>query len=112
MLYLWPDDHFSRNPRDKIYGILGLVDVSIATLVVPNYSLPTSQTFLDFTKNVIEATGILDIICATRHIVSQLEGSSWVPDFESPQEPNVEFTLKSEGGGACLWDYETYNSVP
>lgn len=75
--------------RDKVYGILGLVDPALSDVLVTDYEKPVTQIFQEFAVAVIQVTGKLDIIYQRRvDMESDSYLPSWVPDWSS--------TLKSE----------------
>ncbi|KAK8065524.1 hypothetical protein PG997_012271 [Apiospora hydei] len=72
----------STDPRDKVYGVLGLLsEVSLTeqTLLKPDYSLTASQTFARCTQYLIETEGDLMALVGPRTRRSDLP--SWVPDL-------------------------------
>ena len=71
-----------KDPRDKIYGVLGLMSPSIQAHIQPDYKHSILCVYSNFTKTVINTTGKLDIICQSRVDVSQSsEFPSWIPDW-------------------------------
>jgi hypothetical protein len=82
--------HRSRecaDPRDKIYGLLGLCPDREKSFIIPDYSAPISQVYEDVTLNIIEKHGSLDIF---GQICSRIFGGvelwrninpSWVPNW-------------------------------
>ena len=70
------------DPKDKVYGILGLVDQGIANLVSPNYALTITEIFTDFAKAVIMSTGKLNLLTMSRvGGKARLCLPTWVPDW-------------------------------
>ncbi|KAK7967533.1 uncharacterized protein PG986_001810 [Apiospora aurea] len=72
----------STDPRDKVYGVLGLlseVSLSEQTLLKPDYSLTASQTLARCTQYLIETEGDLMALVGPRTRRSDLP--SWVPDL-------------------------------
>ena len=71
---------FATNPRDKVYGLLGLMDERIAALVKPDYSDTVENIYRSFTLATIEATKSLDVL---RHCepARNFKLPSWVPDL-------------------------------
>ncbi|KAL9035093.1 MAG: hypothetical protein Q9180_005041 [Flavoplaca navasiana] len=70
----------STDPRDKVYGLLSLMDESIAALIKPDYTDSVENVYRSFALATVRATGSLDVI---RHCVPT-EGSdspSWVPSL-------------------------------
>ena len=52
----------ATDPRDKVYGILSLVDQELSDLITPKYSLAPDKVFTKFAKAVIYREKKLDII--------------------------------------------------
>ncbi|EOO00383.1 putative het domain containing protein [Phaeoacremonium minimum UCRPA7] len=74
----------STDPRDKIYGLLGLVSEKFNIRV--DYSKPVAHVFADVTKHIIDASENLDIICQNPwgddDDNTKTEGlASWTADF-------------------------------
>ncbi|KAI1843336.1 hypothetical protein JX266_010510 [Neoarthrinium moseri] len=68
--------------RDKIYGLLGLVNPEIRSLIVPDYGKACSDVYRDFVTAVIQTTGKLDIIYQRpRKLRHGSQLPSWVPDW-------------------------------
>ena len=71
---------FATNPLDKVYGLLGLMEQPVASLIKPDYTDTVVNVYRSFTLAAIEGTKSLDSI---RHCPSA-ESSlfpSWVPDW-------------------------------
>jgi hypothetical protein len=86
--------------RDKIYGILAMLDmkesgVSITGRIKVSYEQDVFGIFVDFTSAVIEGTGSLDIICTARsQTLGDKSTSSWIPDYRTRPDINMEMTSK------------------
>ncbi|KAG8160841.1 hypothetical protein KVR01_009105 [Diaporthe batatas] len=87
---------FQRNgasdPRDCVYGLLGLVTGQHG--IVVDYTISTKQLFMDTVTSVIHASQDLDILCQTalmtRYRSENPHGlPSWVPDFSSSFYPDA-----------------------
>lgn len=52
----------TSDPKDKVYGLLGIIDPSISSLVDPDYSLSVLIVYANFAKCLIVATGGLDVV--------------------------------------------------
>jgi hypothetical protein len=84
------NDYRSRHcidPRDKIYGLLGIARSEDAKLIVPNYSTPVSETYEEVALKIIEHTETLRLFS---QLYPQSEAGttatklpSWVPDWTS-----------------------------
>ena len=71
------------NPRDKVYGLLALMDESLTSLTKPDYSDTVEYVYSSFTLNIFRATKSLD---ALRHCELQTDSMrpSWIPDLTAP----------------------------
>ncbi|KAH6717781.1 hypothetical protein BKA61DRAFT_292171 [Leptodontidium sp. MPI-SDFR-AT-0119] len=80
---------FCLDPRDKVYGLLGLCIGDEKNLIVPDYSLPASVVYEQATFKMIERSRSLEVfsqlcprsIKSTGMLASKLP--SWVPDWTS-----------------------------
>jgi hypothetical protein len=78
---------FCLDPRDKVYGLLGLCSGDEKNLIVPDYSTPVSVVYEHATFKVIERSRSLEVfsqfcprsIKNTGMLASKLP--SWVPDW-------------------------------
>ncbi|KAI0205211.1 heterokaryon incompatibility protein-domain-containing protein [Astrocystis sublimbata] len=70
------------DPRDKIYGVLGMIADSIR--ITPDYDLPLNIVYRDFVVEVIKATGSLSIIYqrSSSRTIPQ-SWPSWVPNWSA-----------------------------
>ena len=50
------------DPRNKVYGVLGLVDERLSNLISPNYALSTLEVVKNFAQAVSRPSGSLGII--------------------------------------------------
>lgn len=74
------------NERDKVYGILSMLDPNISEHVSPDYRLSVSEVFTSFTRSVITSTQRLDILRPVEGRNLRPEGGdlpSWVEDWTS-----------------------------
>ncbi|RYN88323.1 hypothetical protein AA0119_g11946 [Alternaria tenuissima] len=73
----------ATDARDKVYGILGLLDPAISADLAPDYSLSDQEVYKNFMKSVIKRSGRLDEIAYVgTHVEKAWE--SWVPDLRLP----------------------------
>jgi hypothetical protein len=68
-------------PRDKVYGLLGLLDSTISSRVTPDYSLPIQSVYTDFAKSFIQATGSPGFTLIGGRLGLSEDWPSWVPDW-------------------------------
>jgi hypothetical protein len=52
----------AKDPRDKIYGLLGLLPAYLADFIEPDYSKPIEQVYMEFAIQVLRASSRLDEI--------------------------------------------------
>ena len=71
-------DNNCRDPRDKVYGILGLLDPIVSRGVVPAYRLSPYEVYFGFLKSTILASKSLDILHQHQnHPFTAREGVTW-----------------------------------
>lgn len=74
----------ASDPRDKIYGVLGLDFNASSDLVRSNYSFPVAKVYEDFAMSLINSTKRLDILS---YIIAEEDSestlASFVPDWRS-----------------------------
>ena len=88
----------TSDPRDKIYGLLGLVEDSVPSLVAPSYLEPLVYTFTRTCGLLAYNTQSLEIISSAAKKTrkpSKLALPSWVPDW-SQEFSNHEIACESQ----------------
>lgn len=80
----------ASDPRDSIYGLLGLVQTwSLdGTPIEPDYSLSCCMVYVNTTLALLEG-GWVEAIRHAASTKSQEGLPSWVPDFSIPNTPNI-----------------------
>lgn len=78
----------ASQPRDKVYGILGMLHESVQSHLFPDYNASLRQVYTDVVDFLLHTTRRLDVICES--IYSPLHSSStslptWVPDWSHVQ---------------------------
>ncbi|KAL1610779.1 hypothetical protein SLS60_002450 [Paraconiothyrium brasiliense] len=70
----------STNPRDKVYGLLALMDRKVAAEIQVEYLSSVEQVYSHFIKVAIKVTKLLELL---RHVayVGSFELPCWVPDW-------------------------------
>jgi hypothetical protein len=82
MLLMTMKHAVATDPRDMVYGLLGLHDARVVASITPDYSLPVARVYADFTKAIIMSRGDLSVIYSYGVGVTQPgDWPSWVPDF-------------------------------
>jgi len=67
------------DPRDKVYGILGLMEESVAQAIKVDYTLPVDAVYVSFAESYIRTTGRLDLLEQCRWVENGIP--SWAPDW-------------------------------
>jgi hypothetical protein len=74
----WP--RRASDPRDFIYGILGIINVKANQAIDPDYSKSVAKVYSDFARFVVLDSKRLDILLVVRNNGSNMEViPSWVP---------------------------------
>lgn len=75
----------ATDPRDTIYGILGLLGEEVRREWVVDYEMEVEEAFAFATRRVIRAAGNLGVLgCVQDRGMRKIGGPSWVPDFGVP----------------------------
>ncbi|KAI0865835.1 heterokaryon incompatibility protein-domain-containing protein [Xylaria cubensis] len=90
----------ATDPRDKIYGLLGLASDSQG--VIPDYEKSVKDVYVDFFQTHVNETRQLDLLCqnpwgnrAHGPSNTELDLPSWCPDFFSPKNTTLLFAQRS-----------------
>jgi len=74
-----------KDPRDKVFGILGLLEKGSYPASLPDYSLSTAQVFTEAMKHILlRADGDLRCLTGSGFSSGQPGLPSWVRDFARP----------------------------
>lgn len=74
----------SSDPRDKLYGLLGVLHPEIRKEFRPDYDLSVKEVYSDIVDYLLTTTGRLDVICESIHFpphISSANLPSFVPDW-------------------------------
>lgn len=71
----------SENPRDRIYGLHGLMKDEQNPLLKPDYMKPVAEVYANVARHIISTGESLDVICGHQLLGRLSELPSWVPDF-------------------------------
>ncbi|CAM1511935.1 Fc.00g094480.m01.CDS01 [Cosmosporella sp. VM-42] len=69
------------NPRDKVYGLLGLASPSFLARVRPQYSLPVSSIYRDLFLSLTDQTKRLHLEFCSLRTSRPRQLASWIPDL-------------------------------
>ena len=104
----------ATDPRDKVFGLLGLAAQDGVNYLTADYALSPMETWRNFSRDLVSRQGKLTLLnmppCRNKHIndpfrcigrQTQWTGTpSWVPNFD-PQNPFYRFNMT-----ALQWDRE------
>jgi hypothetical protein len=71
------------DPRDKVYGLLGLVSPSVSSKILPDYSLSTETVHKDAFMLHLSHVQRLELLPYCHLGERRMKGPSWVPDFSA-----------------------------
>lgn len=74
----------ASEPRDKVFGILGVLSEKARNEIRVDYSIPVKDVYMNIFRTVVENTKSLDILCESIHFPSYTNNNnlpSWVPDW-------------------------------
>ena len=77
----------TSDPRDKVYGVLGLVKLCLDTTIIPSYESDMQAAYLQPIIEDIRTSGTLKMLnhVEDRNSNPNVHGlSSWVPDWSVP----------------------------
>lgn len=78
----------ASDPRDKVYGLLGLVTTQNSFGIRPNYHIDVADVYFNVAVSIIIHSETLDILIVPRHINNEIQLPSWVPDWSAgPSSP-------------------------
>ncbi|TGO44710.1 hypothetical protein BCON_0472g00060 [Botryotinia convoluta] len=101
-LLRWAKHRNCSDPRDKIYGVLGLVSPSIANGITCNYSIPVAEVYKSAVLSHVTVMKRLHLLQHSQLIQRFEDGPSWVPNWS--------FEDKSIMIGICLGGYAAGSS--
>lgn len=89
MLETWSFE--CKDPRDKVYALLGLVNSGTDSLrVYPDYELPVERLYAQITRHIIKTKGMEILSFHNDRSISNLSTlPSWVPDYSVPGHSGI-----------------------
>ncbi|KNG44180.1 hypothetical protein TW65_08999 [Stemphylium lycopersici] len=74
-----------KDPRDRVYGLLGLVNKSMAAKIRPDYSLPVNDIYLQAMKlSMAESDGDLQYLTGSGFNSERHDLPTWTRDLSAP----------------------------
>lgn len=83
------------DPRDKIYGALGLAPPGMAERIAPDYEKDVEEVYTDATIAHFQMTDRVDFLLACDLDGRSLPGPSWVPDWSVVQRQTPRWLLSA-----------------
>jgi hypothetical protein len=108
-------DCAATDPRDKVYGLLGLSGDAAKIGLKPSYTSTARVVFVDLFQKYVKATGTLDMLCEVRFPKTLVDLPSWVPDWSTDQTvPGICIHNRYMGGNhfsnSPINQYEEYRA--
>lgn len=91
----------ATDPRDKVYGLLGLAGDVNTIGIVPSYEEEARDIFINLFQRHVAYSESLDMMCAVRWPKNFTNLPSWVPDWSTDQlVPGICINDRYVGGNA------------
>ncbi|KAI0886291.1 HET-domain-containing protein [Annulohypoxylon maeteangense] len=74
-------DYQATDSRDKLYALLGMASDVTSDDIIPDYTKPVQEVFLDLVRFMVSNRYDLDIISSGRFVDSNSTTPSWLPDW-------------------------------
>ncbi|KAK6703195.1 hypothetical protein SNK04_013083 [Fusarium graminearum] len=74
------NDAECSNPRDKVYGLVGMMSIPVSSSLRPDYTLPVNQVYAATARTFIEVDGNLEPI-RDGNLWGPSKGPSWAADW-------------------------------
>ena len=92
----------ASNPRDKIYGLYGLMGDQENEFTKPDYSKSIEEIYAHITFHFITQAKSLNPICGQQRFGKRKELPSWVPDYELDLQKAPAYLLPKDDGEALF----------
>ncbi|OAL49929.1 HET-domain-containing protein [Pyrenochaeta sp. DS3sAY3a] len=100
----------SENPRDKVFGIMGMLPEETRKELPVNYDQSVKSLFIDVADHIISSTRRLDVIRESIHYplhVSAADLPSWCPEWSHIPDVSAlrEWTFSAAGGTDAVYRF-------
>lgn len=98
----------SSDPRDKVYGILGVLHPEVRGEFRPDYDLSVREVYLEVVDYLLTTTGCLDVICESIYFpphTSSADLPSFAPDWSHiPQVTSLgrKYSFQASGSARAM----------
>ncbi|KAF2629366.1 hypothetical protein BU25DRAFT_409267 [Macroventuria anomochaeta] len=90
----------ATDPRDKVYGLLGLLPTRITSYLKPDYSKSVEEVYTDLAISLLRSCSRLDEVLSWCAFTEGSTLPSWVPDWTTSHQRNhLQWLRKREAGG-------------
>jgi hypothetical protein len=98
--------HDATDPKDKVYGLLGLAQDVLT--ISPDYKKSVRKVYMDAARKIIETNNDLNILrsCLFSNASTNINLPSWVPDWTIKQVRSVSGTASSREPFHLIGDSE------
>nr|POE61748.1 heterokaryon incompatibility protein 6, or allele [Quercus suber] len=83
------------DPRDRVYGALGLAPQSLASRIIPDYTRPVADVYKDFCLALCGESGRMEFLLSCDLSRRTINGPTWVPDWSIPITRTARWSFSS-----------------
>ncbi|KAF2491615.1 HET-domain-containing protein [Lophium mytilinum] len=93
------------DPRDRIYGLLGLTSSALASRIEPQYSLPVTTVYKEAFLIYLDHFHRLDLLryCSLENMLAG--SASWIPNWSAPAGKRLGYSSVSSGASRASARY-------
>lgn len=99
--------HKATNPKDRIYGILGIAafaSLEIVRMIKTDYSLDLENVYRDAFLSYLTQSGLLTLLRDCNLEQRRTTGPTWVPDWSVPRNSNpLNYYFLASGGSRAVF---------
>lgn len=99
--------HKATNPKDRIYGVLGLAEFAslhIASMIKPDYNLSLEEIYRDAFVAYLTDSGLLTLLRDCNLEQRRMKGPTWVPDWSVSRKSNpLNYYFLASGGSQAIY---------
>ena len=89
----------ATNEKDRIYGIHGLLDSKLRSMVEIDYNLSLTDVYIDFANSILQSKGLAHLLMWGGNF-GQRDLPSWVPDWTvTPVRNHIRIMMQKSANG-------------